>query len=328
MSARKRTKPNGSIPEALTDKSRGPRLQKVLAGLGVGSRRACETMISDGHVRVNGQAVTAMPAFVDPDNDRIEVDGKLVSVLKRRPGKSKAKSRGQQVGKVYIAVHKPRNVISTTSDPQGRRTVMDLVKLPGLPKRMYPVGRLDADSTGLILLTNDGDLANHLTHPRYEVTKQYDVSIKGSLTDQDIKRLREGLYLASRSSKARKASTSRDRKGAGTARQSGKQSVPQGAATVREQTPQREGAKKARMSQVRRIGYEHDRARGDRTNLLITLREGQNREIRRMLARLGFKVRRLKRISVGPIKLKGLGPGRWRLLTTAEVNRLKKASKL
>jgi len=304
MSRRSPSKSDGKIPQPLTDKSRGPRLQKVMADLGVASRRECETLIRDGHVTVNGQAVTALPAWVDPQIDRIEVDGQLVVGTGGRKNKSVKKS-SKSTGSVYIALHKPRHVISTTRDPEGRRTVMDLVKLPGRHRRMYPVGRLDADSTGLILMTNDGELANRLTHPRYEVTKQYEVSIKGRLTDDDIKRLRDGLYLALR--------------GAGRRKKAGK---AKSGSTTGKANP---AARKARMSQVKRLGYQRDRTRGDRTSVLITLREGQNREIRRMLARLGFKVRRLKRVSIGPVKIKGIASGRWRMLTTSEVNRLKKA---
>ena len=309
MSRRSPSKADGRIPRALTDKSRGQRLQKVMADLGVASRRECETLIKDGHVAVNGQAVTALPAWVNPQIDRIEIDGQVLmgtGSRKRKPSAKTAKSTGT----VYVALYKPRHIISTTRDPQGRRTVMDLVKLPGGRKRLYPVGRLDADSTGLILLTNDGELANRLTHPRYEVTKQYEVSIKGRLTVDDIKRLKQGLYLSAR--------------GAPRGKKAGKARTDSASEQKSTTTP---AARRTRMSQVKRLGYQRDQTRGDRTTVLITLREGQNREIRRLLARLGFKVRRLKRISIGPVKIKGLASGQWRMLTTSEVNQLKKAGR-
>ena len=195
--------------------------------------------------------------------------------------------------KTYILLHKPRRVITTNRDPQGRTTVLDLVNLPpAICKRLFPVGRLDADSTGLILLTNDGELANRLTHPRYEVPKQYRVSIRGRLTDDDVKKLQQGLYLAHKT------------------------------------TDRQPRTKRAAMARVKLLGHERDRARGDRTNLLVTLHEGQNREIRRMIARLGHKVRRLERIAIGPLKLKGLAVGQWRMLTTTEVKRLYKTTAL
>ena len=148
----------------------------------------------------------------------------------------------------------------------------------------------------MILLTNDGDLTNRLTHPRYEVTKQYHVSVRGHVTKDDLKNLKEGLYLAH----LRK---------------------PHTRTQVRGVTVQ---AKLASMARVKLIGYGRGAGLGDRTNLAVTLKEGQNREIRRMLARLGHKVRRLERVAVGPIKVKGLAAGQWRMLTTREVNMLKK----
>lgn len=295
-----------------------------MADLGVASRRECENLITQGHVTVNGQALTALPAWVDPQVDRIEIDGLPVisprHMRRGTQGGSKASAGAMSGGGLYLALHKPRNVITTTRDPQGRRTVMDLIKLPpGRAKRMYPIGRLDADSSGLILMTNDGELANLLTHPRYEVEKQYEVSIKGRLSDDDIKKLKEGLYLATRGAGRRsRPNTNR----------AGDQVKPEATSgdTKTSQTSKAASAKKARMSQIKRLGYQRDKERGDRTNVLITLREGQNREIRRMIARLGFKVRRLKRVSIGPIKLKGLAIGRWRALTTAEVHRLRRAA--
>jgi len=264
-----------------TDASRGERLQKVLANAGVASRRDAEKLITDGRVTVNGMPVTTLPAWVDPMRDRVEVDGQPI----RRPRRGRGLTGAD---KLYIALNKPRRAISTTSDELGRVTVLDYIDLPEhMDKRLYPVGRLDADSTGLMLLTNDGELANRLTHPRYEVPKQYVVSVRGTLSEEDVQKLREGIYLAQRRSRS-------------TGRRTGE-------------------AKKAAMASVKLLGHTTDRRAGDRTQLEVTLREGQNREIRRMLARLGYKVRRLQRIAIGPLKLKGLSVGQWRMLQPAEV---------
>ncbi len=280
-----RRKDQKDVPESYKDASRGERLQKVLANAGVASRRDAEELITAGRVTVNGRRVNALPAWVDPVRDRVAVDG--------QPIRRSSGSRKGAGSKLYIALHKPRRAISTTSDELGRVTVLDLVDLPEhIDKRLYPVGRLDADSTGLILLTNDGELANRLTHPRYEVAKQYIVSVRGKLSPADVEKLREGIYLAQRQPRARGS------------------------------------AKKAAMASVKLLGHTTDRRSGDRTQLEVTLREGQNREIRRMLARLGYKVRRLQRTAIGPLKLKGLGIGQWRMLESSEVTALYRAAGL
>ncbi|MFA9478407.1 pseudouridine synthase [Phycisphaerales bacterium AB-hyl4] len=285
--ARSRDHAKADTAGDLRDASRGIRLQKAMAEAGVASRRACETLIEEGRVRVNGTPVRELPAWVDPANDRIEVDGQPLP----RPRKTDRRTARH----TYVMLHKPRNVISTTDDPEQRKTVLDLVDLPG-HARLYPVGRLDADSTGLMLLTDDGELANRLTHPRYGVTKQYRVSIRGKLDANDLVAMKKGLFLAAP-----------DRGDA--PRRPGPPGKPGGP------SPR---AKRASVEQVRILGFERDRARGDRTTLAITLREGQNREIRRLLARLGYKVRRLKRMAIGPLQLKGLGVGQWRLLDARE----------
>jgi 23S rRNA pseudouridine2605 synthase len=156
--------------------SDGERLQKVLAQAGVGSRRACEELIAAGRVLVNGE-VAVLGRRVDPGADRVAVDGVPVAV---RPGL------------VYYALNKPAGVISTTSDPQGRPAVTGLV--PADP-RVHPVGRLDADSEGLLLLTNDGDLTYRLTHPRFGVAKEYLVAVEGTLQRGALRQLREGVVL-------------------------------------------------------------------------------------------------------------------------------------
>ena len=167
-----------------SDKARGPRLQRTLAEAGVAARRVCEEMIEQGMVEINGTIVDFLPAFADPENDRITVDGRPIGRRSRR---------------VYVMLNKPTNTITTTSDEPDldRRTVLDLVDHPAAD-RLFPVGRLDFDTTGLLLLTNDGDLANKLTHPRFGVTKTYHAVVKGKLTDADARELEHGLYLAER----------------------------------------------------------------------------------------------------------------------------------
>jgi 23S rRNA pseudouridine2605 synthase len=154
----------------------GERLQKVLAQAGLGSRRACEELIAEGRVRVNGDVAT-LGTRADPETDAIEVDGALIGVRQ---------------GLVHYLLNKPPGVVTTASDPQGRRTVVDLV--PPEP-RVYPVGRLDADTEGLLLLTNDGDLAHRLTHPSFGVEKEYLAEVEGQPSRGAIRRLREGVGL-------------------------------------------------------------------------------------------------------------------------------------
>ncbi len=280
------------MAHAYTDNARGIRLQKAMANAGVASRRESEALIEAGRVAVNGDVITALPAWVDPYEDRITVDGEAIAQPKQ------SQKRFATAGKMYVMLHKPRGVICTNDDPQGRRRAIDLIDLPGpigspTHPRLFPVGRLDADSTGLLLLTNDGELTHHLTHPSFGVTKRYLVSVKGRLEEDDLKKLRKGLTLAHRPADGAKPA-----------------------------------AKKAAMESVRIVRHEADRQRGDRTTLSVTLSEGQNREIRRLLARVGIKVRRLKRTAVGPVRLKGLAPGGWRTLSREEVGALRHAGGL
>jgi len=153
------------------------RLQKVLANAGVASRRKCEEWIAAGRVTVNGDVITSMGAIVDPAKDVIVVDGKKI---------------GQQA-KIYIALHKPKGVITSTQDPAGRQTVMDY--LHGIKERVYPIGRLDYETEGLLLLTNDGEFANQLMHPRYHVEKTYWVYANTVPHDTRLDKLRNGIQL-------------------------------------------------------------------------------------------------------------------------------------
>ncbi len=150
------------------------RINKYLSGCGIDSRRKCEKLITDGRVRVNGKTITVLATDIK-DGDTVEVDGKYV---------------GQSSRKVYIMLNKPKGCVCTASDDKGRKTVLDMVKVK---ERIFPVGRLDYDTEGLILLTNDGDTANIITHPRNMVKKVYSVRVEGEPTDAEIKRLRNGV---------------------------------------------------------------------------------------------------------------------------------------
>jgi 23S rRNA pseudouridine2605 synthase len=233
------------------------RLQRLLASAGFGSRRLCEELIEAGRVEVDGQLVTKLGSTVDPDTSKVRVDGVILKKQKL----------------VYYAVNKPTGVVTTNSDPHGRPRVVDLV-----PKseRVYPVGRLDRSSEGLILLTNDGDLAQKLTHPKFGVRKVYRVMVAGRVDGETMKRMRQGIFIAE-----------------------GRVSV--------------EGAKVVK-------------ARGKATEMEIILREGKNREIRRILARLGHKVLQLRRIAVGPLRLGDMPPGAYRIVSREEVRKLQKVT--
>lgn len=154
------------------------RLQRYLARCGVASRRACEEIIASGRVTVNGQPVTRLGTAVNPARDRVEVDGRSVSPEQRA---------------VYLALNKPKGILTSASDRRGRRVVLDL--LSGVEERVFPVGRLDMDSEGLLLLTNDGELAYRLTHPRYLVSKTYLVTVSGDLDLAEVEKLRKGVDL-------------------------------------------------------------------------------------------------------------------------------------
>jgi pseudouridine synthase len=232
------------------------RLQKVLAAAGVDSRRKCEELILSGVVRVNRKVVDELPAFVDPENDAITVHGKRI-----RPAR-----------KVYFLLNKPKGGICTNRDPQGRRKAIDLVRTA---ERIFCAGRLDADTTGVIILTNDSELANRLAHPRYGLAKTYVVGIKGRIAGEQIDKLKRGIWLA-------------------------------------------EGKTGRASAKILK--------RGHRESLIeVTIRQGLNRQVRRMLAKVGLPVKSLTRARIGRLNARGLGVGKFRTLTKAEVTYLKKA---
>lgn len=270
----------------LTPPANSIRLQKVLADAGIAARRDCEQLILGGRVHVNGKGITTLPCFVNPLTDVVTFDGLPVDV-----SVSQARAVTTAPKKLtYVLVNKPKGVISTTSDELGRRNVLSLLP-PALrsEERLYPVGRLDGDSTGLILITNDGDLAHQLTHPKIGIAKEYRVTTAGLASEEQLQKLRKGMYLITPDSSGTKT------------------------------------AKKATMESVRIIKRFVDRSRGDRTLLSVTLREGQNREIRRMLARVGLKVRELERVAIGPLRAGEIKPGQSKLLGKKDVDRLRAA---
>src|SRR4029077_1521746 len=172
----------GGRREEVTEGAEGAqRLQKILSQAGVASRRLAEELIVQGRVQINGRTVTELGTKADPGGDEIKVDGRRIHAQKR---------------KRYILLHKPRGYITSRSDPEGRPTVMDLLR--GVKEYIYPVGRLDYDSEGLLLLTNDGDLATRLTHPRHEVDRVYDAYVLGVPDAHDIERLSKGVTMEGR----------------------------------------------------------------------------------------------------------------------------------
>ncbi len=230
----------------------GERLQKVLARVGLGSRRTCEDLIAEERVRVNGE-IAELGRRVDPDHDLVEVDGAPVGI---RPDL------------VHYLLNKPAGTVTTASDPQGRPTVLALV--PAEP-RVFPVGRLDLDTEGLLLVTNDGELANRVAHPSHGVDKEYLAEVEGHPSRAELRRLREGVDLDDG------------------------RTAPAQAALVA-------------PSLVR-----------------ITIHEGRNRQVRRMLQAVGHPVTRLIRTRIGPLADRRLAPGAWRPLVPDELRALEAA---
>ena len=231
------------------------RLQKILSQAGVASRRASEKLMTDGRVTVNGTTILELGTKADPARDDIRVDGRRIKIPERH---------------IYLLVNKPRGYVTTRSDPQKRKTVIDLVA--GVKEYVYPVGRLDYDSEGLLILTNDGDLAAKLTHPRHGVPRVYEARVLGVPDEHDIRRLEKGVTI------------------------DGERTGP---------------------ADVTSIGPGR---------LRITVREGRNRQVRKMCDAIGHPVDELRRVAIGPIRDARLKPGSWRPLTAHEVERLRAAA--
>ena len=231
------------------------RLQKLIARAGICSRRAAEELITAGRVTVDGQIVRELGAKADPSQNKIGVDGKLLHF---------------DTEKIYLLLNKPRGYVSTAHDERGRKTVIDLLG-ENFKGRVYPVGRLDLNSEGVLILTNDGDLTNALIHPRYEVAKTYRAKISGVVTEEKLDLLRAGIELD-------------------------------------------DGL--TAPAEVYLL---------DADTVEVTIHEGRNRQVRRMLAAVGCDVKRLRRIKFAGLTLDGLKVGQWRTLTAAEVAELKGA---
>ena len=237
------------------------RLQKILSQAGVASRRASEQLMLDGRVTVNGATIRELGTKADPARDEIRVDGRRIKVAERHR---------------YLLLNKPRGYVTTRSDPQRRPTVIDL--LGGVREYVYPVGRLDFESEGLLLLTNDGDLAARLTHPRHGVARVYEARVLGVPDEHDLDRLTRGLVIE------------------------GRRTLPADVSLK----PVRRGA--------------------DEATLVVTIREGRNRQVRKMCDAIGHPVNHLRRVAIGPIRDPRLKPGTWRDLRDDEVALLRKAA--
>ena len=234
------------------------RLQKILSQAGIASRRASEQLMLDGRVQVNGATVRELGSKADPARDDIRVDGRRVKVVEQHR---------------YLLLNKPRGYVTTRSDPQRRPTVMDL--LAGVREYVYPVGRLDFESEGLLLLTNDGELAAALTHPSHGVPRVYEARVLGVPDAHDLSRLSRGIVLE------------------------GRRTAP---------------------ATIRLLGQSRD---GSASTLELTVREGRNRQVRKMCEAIGHPVDVLRRVAIGPIRDRRLKPGAWRELTAAEIKHLR-----
>ena len=234
------------------------RLQKILSQAGIASRRASEQLMLDGRVTVNGTTIRELGTKADPTRDDIRVDGRRVKVVEHYR---------------YLLLNKPRGYVTTRSDPQRRPTVIDLLR--GVREYVYPVGRLDFDSEGLLLLTNDGDLAAWLTHPSHGVARVYEARVLGVPDAHDLDRLSCGFALDG----------------------------------------QRTRPAEVKLLPLRREAHE--------ATIAITIREGRNRQVRKMCEAIGHPVNRLQRVAIGPIRDAKLKVGFWRDLTTKEVSTLK-----
>ena len=256
------------------------RLQKIIAAAGIASRRKAEELIISGVVSVNGQTITELGTKADPEHDHIKVNGKLLKAPERH---------------VYVLLHKPKGYVTTVTDPEGRPTVLDLVR--GIGARVYPVGRLDFLSEGLLLLTNDGELAQRLMHASSHVPRTYLVKVSGKPSDEEIDKLRGGIKLPAERSRLK---------------------VPVG--KLRDERQRRRSAAvqtgPVRIKLLREAAnpwYE------------VTLVEGRNRQIRRMFEEIGHHVEKIKRVRYGPLQL-DVEPGKFRHLAAKEVGQLKGAA--
>jgi len=237
----------------------GERLARFLAHAGIASRRHAEELIAAGRVQVNGATVTTQGTRIQPERDTVLVDGKPVLPPARH---------------VYLLLHKPVGYVSTAHDPQGRPTVLDLLPPELRDLRVYPVGRLDIDTSGLLLLTNDGDFAQRLTHPRYAMPKHYQALVQGCPPESALDELRNGVTITEDNGRSH-------------------QTAP---------------------AQVHLL-----RTAESSCWLALTIHEGRKRQVRRMLTAVGHRVLELIRVGIGPLELGDLPVGKWRYLSSDEV---------
>jgi 23S rRNA pseudouridine2605 synthase len=292
------TEPESDVPDQHADASAlgtQERLQKIIAAAGIASRRKAEELILAGRVQVNGQTVTELGTKADPSRDHIRVDGKLLHGPERHR---------------YVALNKPKGYVTTASDPEGRPTVMDLVSGGA---RLFPVGRLDYSSEGLLLMTNDGELANALTRAAAHVEKTYLVKVSGKPSDSALNQLRHGVMIDRGSQIRDTRRTSRDK--AGSRDGSGKSGRP-------EHDPQPRHNEGRVMTAPARIRLLRE---GENPWYEMILIEGRNREIRKMFEEVGYHVEKIRRVGYGPLVL-DLEPGRSRELTLEEVAALRRAA--
>jgi len=254
------------------------RLQRFMADCGVASRRECEEMIAAGRVQVNGKTLTRMPVLIVPGEDVVTVDRQEISQDGSTGGL-------KEQTKVYLLLNKPKGILVTNFDPSDRKTVGEL--MTGIKERVFPVGRLDMDSRGALIMTNDGELANRLTHPRFGVEKTYVVEVDGRVGPTELEKVKRGMWLGP--------------------------------------TPHGGGGGKGERTEKFKLSIV-GRERG-RTILEVKLAEGKNREIRRVMARIGHVVRDLNRVAIaGKVTIENLKVGSYRPLTDKEVEWLYKAS--
>jgi pseudouridine synthase len=263
------------------------RLQKILSAAGVASRRAAERLIVEGRVSVNGAPATELGTRADPGRDDIRVDGRRVPPPPRR---------------IYLLLNKPRGFVTTRSDPQQRPTVLDL--LPHVREYVYPVGRLDYESEGLLIVTNDGDLAARLTHPRHEVERVYEARVRGVPDRATLARLARGIVIDGRRTAP-----------------AGVRLLPSAKIAARAHRPR---APRGRSRPASREGAGSAPAAGTST-IEFTLHEGRSRQVRRMCEAVGHPVVRLRRVRIGPITDEQLKVGTCRALTPREVSALQRA---
>ncbi|HKW18239.1 MAG TPA: pseudouridine synthase [Terriglobales bacterium] len=265
------------------------RLQKIIAAAGIASRRNAEKLIASGAVSVNGQIITELGTKADPDRDHIRVNGKLLHGAERH---------------IYLLMNKPKGYVTTVSDPEGRPTVMDLLR--GIRVRVYPIGRLDYGSEGLLLLTNDGDLAHQLMKAASHVPKVYLVKVAGAPDESGLQKIRQGLSIPAESKVfTRQATRGRRIEEDENFRKHSKHS-------------QRVRTAPAKVRLIRE---------GENPWYEVTLTEGKNRQLRKMFEEIGHHVEKIKRVRYGPLSL-DVPPGEFRRLSVREVEKLKNAAPL